>query len=59
MIAKRIPGSGQYYKFENPEKLESFIRAQLSEDNNFVEECNKCFDSAINLFKDLEIYLAK
>jgi len=59
MIAKRIPGSGEYYKFENPEKLESFIRSQLSEDNIFVQECNKCFDSAINLFKDLEGYLTK
>ena len=59
MIAKRIPGSGQYYKFEHPENLESFIRSQLSEDNNFVEECNKCFDAAINLFKDLKKYLIK
>ena len=59
MIAKKIPGSGQYYKFKNPEELESFIRLQLCEDNNFVEECNKCFDSAINLFKDLERYYIK
>ena len=59
MIAKRIPGSGQYYKFENPQELESFIRSQLSENNEFVKECNQCFDAAINLFKDLEKYLAK
>ena len=59
MIAKRIPGSGQYYKFEKPEELESFIRNQLSQDENFVQECNKCFDSAINLFKDLKQHLMK
>ena len=59
MIAKRIPGSGEYYKFENPEKLESFIRSQLSENDNFVNECNKCFDSAIHLFNDLKEYLIK
>jgi len=59
MIAKRIPGSGQYYKFEKPEELESFIRNQLSQDKNFVQECNKCFDSAINLFKDLKDHLTK
>ena len=59
MIAKRIPGSGQYYKFEKPEELESFIRNQLSQDENFVQECNKCFDSAINLFKDLKDHLTK
>ena len=59
MIAKRIPGSGEYYKFEKPEELEVFIRSQLSEDDNFVNECNKCFDSAINLFKDLKQHLMK
>ena len=59
MIAKRIPGSGEYYKFDNPEELESFIRSQLSEDTDFVEECNKCFDSAIYLFNDLKKYLDK
>ena len=57
MIAKKIPGSGQYYKFENPDELESFIRKQLREDEIFVDECNKCFDSAIKLFKDLELHL--
>ena len=59
MIARRIPGSGEYYKFKNPEELESFIREQLSKDDNFVQECNKCFDSAINLFKDLKDHLTK
>jgi len=59
MIAKRIPGSGQYYKFEKPEELEFFIRNQLSQDENFVQECNKCFDSAINLFEDLKDHLTK
>ncbi len=57
MIAKQIPGSGQYYKFENSDELESFIRKQLNEDETFVNECNKCFDSAIALFKDLELHL--
>ena len=59
IIAKKIPGSGEYYKFDNPKELESFIRGQLSEDDNFVQECNQCFDSAINLFKDLESYFTK
>jgi len=57
MIAKKIPGSGQYYKFENSEKLELFIRGKLRTDDDFVEESNKCFDSAIVLFKDLKKYL--
>ena len=59
MIAKRIPGSGQYYKFENSNELESFIRAQLRTDDVFVAESNKCFDSAIELFKDLKLHLSQ
>ena len=58
MIAKRIPGEGRYYQFENPEYLEKFIRKQLREDEAFVEECNKCFDSSIELFKNLEEQLS-
>lgn len=57
MIAKRIPGSGKYYQFDESDKLESFIRGQLREDQEFVDESNKCFDSAITLFKDLKIHL--
>ena len=58
MIAKRIPGEGKYYQFDNPEELESFIRSQLRQDQNFVDECNKCFESAILLFKDLQSHLS-
>jgi heme oxygenase len=57
MIAKKIPGSGQYYKFEGSEKLELFIREKLRSDDDFVKESNKCFDSAILLFEDLKKYL--
>ena len=58
MIAKQIPGMGKYYKFEDPDGLEQFIRNQLRQDKQFVDECNKCFDSAITLFKDLKSYLS-
>ena len=58
MISKKIPGSGKYYQFKNPDELELFIRAQLRQDKNFVDECNKCFDSAITLFKDLKFHLS-
>ncbi len=59
MIAKRIPGSGKYYQFDESDKLESFIRGQLREDQEFVDESNKCFNSAITLFKDLKDYLCQ
>ena len=58
MIAKRIPGTGKYYQFDQPDKLEGFIRSHLREDKEFVDECNKCFDSAITLFKDLKDHLS-
>jgi|TARA_B100001540_G_scaffold14188_2_gene12343 heme oxygenase len=57
MIAKRIPGSGKYYKFEDSGDLEVFIRTNLEENEPFVNECNKCFESAITLFADLEKHL--
>ena len=57
MIAKRVPGSGLYYKFEDAEKLEAFIRSNLREDVSFVEECEKCFTFATELFDDLKIYI--
>ena len=59
IIAKRVPGSGTYYKFKNPKELEIFIRSQLCEDEEFVKECNNCFDASILLFENLKNYLEK
>ena len=56
MIASRVPGSGEYYKFEAPDELEISIRKSLRDDEEFVGECKKCFDSAIMLFEDLKSY---
>ena len=58
IIAKKVPGAGKYYQFTDPEILEAFIRSQLSQEEEFVEECNRCFDSAIGLFKDLQTHLS-
>ena len=57
MIAKRVPGEGLYYQFENPEELEISIRSKLREDDLFVEECKKCFTFATNSFNDLKEYI--
>lgn len=51
MIAKRVPGSGKFYQFENPEFLKTSIREKL--DDSLAEEANICFDYAIELFKRL------
>ena len=51
MIAKRNPGSGKMYEFENLEQLKITVRARLTED--MADEANRCFQFAIQLFKEL------
>jgi len=51
MIAKRVPGSGRMYKFENPEVLKMAIRERLSDD--MADEAIVCFKFAENIFKDM------
>lgn len=52
MIAKRIPGSGKMYQFEDKELLKTKVRAIL--DDSMADEANKCFEFAIRLFGELE-----
>lgn len=59
MIASRVPGKGLYYKFDEPEILESLIREKLREDEEFVEECKKCFTFATKSFEDIKDYIDK
>ena len=51
MIAKRIPGSGTMYKFENGEELKNKIRSKLND--TMGDEANVAFDFAISLMKDM------
>lgn len=51
MIAKRIPGSGTMYEFENKEELKQKLRDML--DDEMADEANKCFEFAIKLFEEL------
>tara|TARA_B100000959_G_C14735579_1_gene522800 strand:- start:137 stop:694 length:558 start_codon:yes stop_codon:yes gene_type:complete len=57
MIAKRVPGSGLYYQFDEPEFLENAIRSKLREDNIFVDECKKCYTFAQKSFEDIKGYI--
>ena len=57
MIAKRVPGEGLYYKFEDPDILEHSIRKELREDEEFVDECKKCFTFATQSFEDIKDYI--
>lgn len=59
MIAKRVPGSGLYYQFDEPDALEHSIRIKLRDDEEFVEECKKCFTFATQSFEDIKVYIDK
>lgn len=58
LIAKKIPGSGEFYKFENTELLKSTLRSRLSDD--LADESNLCFDFVIEMYKQIiEINIPK
>ena len=51
IIAKRIPGSGTMYEFDDKESMKENIRLLLND--NMADEANKCFAFAIRLFEEL------
>ena len=51
MIAKRVPGSGKYYQFENPDELKVAIRERL--DDSMADEAKVCFQFATDFFKEM------
>lgn len=52
MLSKKVPGSGNYYKFDTEvNNLKNRIRSML--DDSMAEEAKICFDFATTLFKEL------
>lgn len=51
MIAKRVPGQGRMYKFENADTLKELIRSKI--DDSMADEANVCFAFATNFFKEM------
>jgi len=51
MIAKRVPGSGRMYQFNNAEALNASIREKLSDD--MADEAKICFKFAGELFEEM------
>jgi heme oxygenase len=51
MIAKKVPGSGMMYYFEEKEELKEKLRSLLNDD--MADEANRCFEFAIRLFEEL------
>jgi heme oxygenase len=52
MLKKSNPGSGTMYDFNNVEELKTRVRSLLND--NMVDEANRCFEFAIQLFTELE-----
>jgi heme oxygenase len=55
MIAKRVPGSGKYYQFEDGEALKAAIRERL--DDSLAEEAIVCFKFAQEMFEEMQAHL--
>tara|TARA_B100000029_G_scaffold136759_1_gene131465 strand:+ start:132 stop:701 length:570 start_codon:yes stop_codon:yes gene_type:complete len=51
MIAKKVPGRGHYYQFEEPKELAESIYSKLHD--GMVDEARLVFDFATDLFKEL------
>jgi heme oxygenase len=52
MLAKRVPGSGKMYQFNEPvEELKERIRARLND--SMADEAKICFDFATKLFQQM------
>ena len=51
MIAKRVPGSGKYNQFKDPETLKADIRSKI--DDSMADEAKVCFKFAEDMFKDM------
>jgi len=52
MISKKVPGSGKYYKFDEPEELANSIYCNINDD--MADEAKKVFEYATKLF--IEMY---
>tara|TARA_Y100001968_G_C19418648_1_gene750471 strand:- start:1674 stop:2216 length:543 start_codon:yes stop_codon:yes gene_type:complete len=57
MIAKKIPGEGRYYSFENPNDLAQSIYKVLHDD--MAEEAKLVFDFATRLFIEMYDFMLK
>jgi heme oxygenase len=51
MIAKKVPGAGRMFQFEDPEALKLAIRSKISDD--MADEAIICFNFATQMFKEM------
>jgi heme oxygenase len=55
MIAKRVPGSGKYYQFADPDALKVAIRERINDD--MADEAKVCFDFATRFFQEMMTFV--
>ncbi len=55
MIAKRVPGSGKYYQFDNVDIMKEKIRSKI--DDSMADEAKICFGYAAKLFEEMMQYV--
>jgi heme oxygenase len=51
MIAKKVPGAGKYYQFDNADDLKTAVRLKI--DDSMADEAKVCFDFATQFFKEM------
>ena len=51
IIAKKVPGSGTMYKFDNVKEIKDRIRSKCND--SMADEANLCFDYATKLFEQM------
>jgi heme oxygenase len=51
MIAKRVPGKGKYYQFQEPDALKAAIRERI--DDSMADEAKVCFEFATRFFQEM------
>lgn len=51
MIARKVPGSGTMYKYDNVKELKESIRAKCND--SMSDEANLCFEFATKLFEQM------
>jgi heme oxygenase len=52
MIKKKVPGSGKYYEFDEPEELANSIYRNINDD--MADEAKKVFEYATKLFIEMD-----
>lgn len=57
MIAKKVPGSGTFYKFQDPDALKAAIREKIHD--GMAEEANVCFEFATQLMQEMMQYVVQ